>query len=71
MLATIPHDQFPALSGADIKKIMTNNKVTISCFAEANDITKARVRQLRISGVPAGFRSWEIYKMAETAASYR
>jgi len=55
------HNLYPALSGAEITKLMRRERVTIKQLAQTMGIAQQRVRWIRQHGKPAGLASWEIH----------
>ena len=61
------HNQFRAISGAEIVRMMRGARVTIRQMAETNGIAMTRVREIRVSGAAAGITAWEIFFMIREA----
>ncbi len=64
---TMSHNQFGALTGAEVIGMMRRTRVTIRQMAITNQITMRRVRELRTDGVSGGLPAWEIFYMLRDA----
>lgn len=47
------------LTGAEVKRLMRTNKLTIACVAKRWGLTQKRVRQVRSKGVMGSLACWE------------
>jgi hypothetical protein len=66
-ISQLPNDVFPEISGSEVVRLMRAHNVSIRQFASVHGMTLKRIRELRVKGIPAGFRSWEFHRMIQMA----
>lgn len=64
----LPHQDFPAMDGAEVRWMMRSRKVAIRALAARFGLTLKHVREVREHGAPAGFPAWEWHWMIAEAS---